>query len=238
MKVLVLGASGATGQQVVRELIKRKINTRILIRESAVLLDDIKDSTFVETIKGNISELNDNELTFLLQDCNVVISCLGHNMTFQGMFGKPRYLVYDAVKKICETTKSNSGNNIKFILMSTTAYTNQLSGEENPWRERILLSLLNFTLPPHKDNMKVANYLVSELGSQDKAVKWIAVRPDTLISDEVNSPYEVFDSPVRSPIYNPGKTSRVNVGHFMVELATNHTLWAQWENKTPVIYNK
>ncbi len=41
MKVLVLGASGATGKLVVMQLIKRKITTRILIRKSAVLPKEI-----------------------------------------------------------------------------------------------------------------------------------------------------------------------------------------------------
>ncbi|WP_236690371.1 NmrA family NAD(P)-binding protein [Guptibacillus hwajinpoensis] len=57
MRVLVLGASGATGTHVVRQLIKRQVNTRILIRESAVLSEDIKENLLVEIMKGNINEL-------------------------------------------------------------------------------------------------------------------------------------------------------------------------------------
>jgi len=37
MKVLVLGASGATGKLVVKQLIKRQINTRIIVKKSTAL---------------------------------------------------------------------------------------------------------------------------------------------------------------------------------------------------------
>jgi hypothetical protein len=52
--------------------------------------------------------------------------------------------------------------------MSTTAYTNTLSGEKNSIGERIIISLLMFLLPPHRDNVKAANYLINEIGKQDE----------------------------------------------------------------------
>ena len=67
---------------------------------------------------------------------------------------------------------------------------------------------------------------------------WVAVRPDSLIDEENESDYEAHDQKVRSPIFDPGKTSRINVSHFMVGLITNNNLWDKWNNKTPVIYNK
>ena len=41
MKVLVLGASGATGKLVVQQLIKRQINVRVLLREGATLPEEV-----------------------------------------------------------------------------------------------------------------------------------------------------------------------------------------------------
>ena len=64
------------------------------------------------------------------------------------------------------------------------------------------------------------------------------MRPDLLINEEKVSPYEVFETIKRSPLFNPGKTSRINVSHYMVELITNEELWKKWSNKMPVIYNK
>jgi len=238
MKVLVLGASGATGKLVVGQLIKRKISTRILIRESSVVPKEVLENPLVETIKGNINELNPSEMNNLILDCDMMVSCLGHNMSLKGMFGQPRYLVFDALRIISETVKNSTNKKIKMILMSTTGYTNAVSGEKNSVVERIILAILKLLLPPHRDNMKAADFLMKDIGTQDEQIKWVAVRPDTLINSDFVSPYEVCASPVRSPIFNAGKTSRMNVSHFIAELTTDEELWKKWSFKTPVVYNK
>ena len=109
MKVLVLGASGATGKQVVMQMIKRGISTRIVVRESAYLPQEIIDASNVEIIKGSITEFSSEKLKELVKDCTAVVSCLGHNITFKGMFGKPRLLVYSTVKRICEAIEEKAG---------------------------------------------------------------------------------------------------------------------------------
>lgn len=237
MKVVVLGASGATGQNVARELINRKMYTRLLIRKTAVLDPAIEKSSFVEIVEGNISELDQSELNQLLKDCTTVVSCLGHTPTIKGMFGQPRNLVSDAIQKICDTA-IKSQLHIKLILMSTTGYTNRSIGESHLWGEQVVFSVLSLLLPPHRDNVMAANYLIDVMGDKNEYVSWCVVRPDTLINDDVTSPYEISDSPVRSPLFNPGKTSRRNAGHFMTELAADPLQWQRWVYKTPVIYNK
>jgi len=238
MRVLVLGASGATGALVVMQLIKRKITSRILIRESAVLAKEILENPLVEIMQGNINDLDQAEINNLVQDCELVISCLGHNISFKGMFGHPHYLVCDAIKSISETVKTRKKKKLKIILMNTTAYTNTISGEKNSLGERIIFSLLMAVLPPHRDNIKAADFLINEIGTQEENIEWVAVRPDTLINNEVESSYEICESPVRSPIFNAGKTSRINVSHFMAKLVTDEKLWSKWLFKTPVVYDK
>ena len=238
MRVLVLGASGATGKLVVMQLIKRQINIRIAIRDSAVLPEEIQKNTLMEIVRGNISEFTDSEMSNLLRDCNAVISCLGHNVTFKGMFGNPRNLVFDAIRRISETIKKTEDKKIRLILMSTTAYTNKLTAEVNSLGERIVLFILKILLPPHRDNVKAANYLIKGIGRDDETIEWIAVRPDTLVNNDNESKYEIYESPVRSPIFNAGTTSRINVSHFMAELLMNEMLWHKWQFKMPVIYNK
>lgn len=49
--------------------------------------------------------------------------------------------------------------------------------------------------------------------------------------------YEVYPSPVTSPVFNAGKTSRVNVGHFVADLITIESTWKRWRGQMPVIYN-
>jgi len=237
MRVLVLGASGATGRLVVMQLIKKQINTRIAIRVSAVLPAEILENPLLEIVRGNINEFTDSEMGSLLRDCNAIVSCLGHNVTFRGIFGNPRHLVFDAIRRISETVKKTADKKVKLILMSTTAYTNTFTREMNSIGEKIILSLLKLILPPHRDNVKAANYMIKEMGEDDEKIDWIAVRPDTLVNNDDESSYEVYESPVRSPIFNAGRTSRINVSRFMTELLINEGLWQKWRFKTPVIYN-
>lgn len=236
MKALVLGASGATGKLVVQQLVKKNIQVRVVVRESAILPNQISDDKSIEIIKGNINDFDIVKIKDLVKDCDAVISCLGHNISFKGMFGPPHKLVYNAVAKIIEALQSLNQNS-KFILMSTTAYTNRRAGEVNTFGEKIVFSLLKVLLPPHKDNMLAADHLVYKLGSANNIV-WVAVRPDSLFDEDTVSEYEIHNNKIRSPIFNPGKTSRINVSNFMAELVTNDKLWQEWKHKTPVIYNK
>jgi nucleoside-diphosphate-sugar epimerase len=238
MKVLVLGASGATGKLVVIQLIKRRFNVRVVVREGAVLSAEILDNPLVEIKKGNIAEFNGSEMADLLQDCDAVVSCLGHNITIRGIFGKPRNLVSDTIKNICGIAKERADKRVRLILMSTTAYTNTITGEKNSLGERIILSILKLLLPPHRDNVTAANYLQEEIGKDNENIEWIAVRPDTLIDKDAESAYEVYESPIRSPVFNAGTVSRINVSHFMDALLTDEGLWREWRFKMPVVYNK
>jgi nucleoside-diphosphate-sugar epimerase len=236
MKVLVLGASGATGKLVVQQLVKKNIQVRIVVRDSAIIPIQILNNKSIEVIKGNINDFDISKIKDLVKDCDSVICCLGHNLSFKGIYGPPHKLVYNTVVKIIEALQSMELNP-KFILMSTTAYTNKKTGEVNTLGEKIVFSLLKLLLPPHKDNMLAADHLVYKLGSKTK-IDWVAVRPDSLIDEEIVSEYEIHNNKIRSAIFDSGKTSRINVSNFMAELVTNDKLWQEWKHKTPVIYNK
>lgn len=238
MKVLVLGASGATGKQVVRQLLQKQIHVRIILRANAVLPEEILGNPLVEAIRGSITEFTDSELKNLVTGCDTVISCLGHNITFKGLFGNPRKLVSDTIRRVCGTIKHGDSGKVKLVLMSTTAYTNSSSGEKNFPGERSVFFLLYLLLPPHRDNVLAAKYLLDHIGPDDENLEWLALRPDTLVNSDEVSPYEVYPSPIRSPLFNSGKTSRINAGSFMAEAVTDAALWQKWKFKMPVIYNR
>jgi len=236
MKALILGASGKTGKLVVQQLVKRDIQVRLVVRESAKIPDNFTNEKSIEIIKGNVNDFDIEKIKEIVKDCDYVICCLGHNISLKGILGPPHKLVYNTVVKIIEVLHYLMLCQ-KFILMSTTAYTNKKIGEKNSFGEKIIFSLLSVLLPPHKDNMLAADQLVYKLGSNTN-IEWAAVRPDSLIDEEEESEYELHNQKIRSPIFNPGKTSRINVSHFMAELVTNDKLWQEWKYKTPVIYNK
>jgi putative NADH-flavin reductase len=66
MKVLLLGASGATGKLVGLQLPKKGINLRVVIRENAVLPQELLNTSFVEIIRENITDLNLSEISSLI----------------------------------------------------------------------------------------------------------------------------------------------------------------------------
>lgn len=72
---------------------------------------------------------------------------------------------------------------------------------------------------------------------KNKNIEWVVVRSDKLTNDKEITEYKVLDSTIRSPIFNGGTTSRINVGNFMSELIINSTKWKEWKGKMPVIYN-
>jgi len=238
MKILVLGASGATGKLVLKRLLDKRIETKIIVRDPVKIPDIHRKNRFLECITGNITGLEHDEFLSLVSGCDGVISCLGHNITLKGVFGEPKMLVTDTLKKISEAIVTNGQERTKFVLMNTTANRNSGIGEKYGLPDRVVLSLLYRFLPPQRDNVEAASFLVSEVGSDNSQIEWVVVRPDTLVDDENESEYEIHKSPIQSPVFKAGKTSRINVSSFMVSLLFDEKLWERWKFQMPVIYNK
>ena len=135
MKVLVAGATGATGRLAAAELLKRGAAVRLIVRSPERLPDDIRKNPRAEVISRDISDVSIGEMAEFLTGCDA------------------------------------------------------------------------------------------------------AVRPDSLVDQDEVSSYSLYASPVRSAIFNPGRTSRINVAHFMAELFYDQELWRTWKGKMPVIYN-
>jgi hypothetical protein len=239
MKVLVVGASGATGKQLVNQLLIQGNKVKVIVRSTQNLPEFWKDNIKVQIITASILELSDEEMGKHVSDCGAVASCLGHNMNWKGIYGKPTKLVTDATKRLCSAIKTSSSNHpVKYILMNTTGNRNRDLNEPISFAQKCVIGLLRLLLPPHVDNEKAADYLRSKIGQNDKLVEWVVVRPDGLIDENEVTEYEIYPSPIRSAIFNAGKVSRINVGHFMSELINDDKLWNKWKGQMPVIYSK
>jgi hypothetical protein len=172
-------------------------------------------------------------------DCNAVASCLGHNMSWKGIYGEPRKLVTDAVSLLCNAIKKNAPDKpIKFVLMNTTGNRNRDLNESISIGQRFVIGIIRLLLPPHVDNEKAGDYLRTKIGQKDNFIEWVAVRPDNLVNEDKVTEYEAYPSPTRSAIFDAGTTSRINVGHFMAELIRENEIWNRWKGQMPVIYNK
>jgi hypothetical protein len=238
MTTLVVGTSGATGLLLVEQLIAQGEKVRIIVLSIDVLPDLFKKNDRLMITESSLLGMTDVELREYVQGCSAVISCLGHNLNLNGMFGHPRGLVTDAVKRLCnaiETTLPDTP--VKFILMNTTGNQNLQAGEKVSIAQSLVVGLIRFLLPPHADNENAAEYLQSSFVKNHQMIEWVAVRPDSLINEDSVTSYISYESPIRSAIFDPGKTSRINVAHFMSELAINNSIWNKWKTKMPVIYN-
>lgn len=239
MTTLVVGATGATGKQLVGQLLNMGQKVKVIVRPSGNIPDAWNSNDKISIIRACISELSVDEMVIHLKGCQSVASCLGHNLTLKGIFGKPRNLVEDAVILLCKAIKKNSPEKpVRFVLMNTTGNRNRDLSEPITVGEKLVMGLIRLLVPPQVDNEKAANFLRVNIGQKDALIQWLAVRPDTLIDEDVVSEYEVYASPARSALFNPGKTSRINVGNFMARLMVENDLWSKWKGKMPVIYNK
>ncbi|MBF0277914.1 MAG: SDR family oxidoreductase [SAR324 cluster bacterium] len=239
MTTLVVGASGATGRLLVEELLNRGESVRIIVRAESNLSETLNMHENLSIIHASVLDLSDAEIAQHVKGCSAVASCLGHNMSFKGMFGHPRHLVTDATRRLCEAIKANKPEMpVKFVLMNTAGNSNRDLSERISFAQTCVIGLLRLLLPPHVDNEKAADFLRTEMNMMNMMLEWSVVRPDGLIDEDKVSEYEVHPSPTRSAIFDAGTTSRINVGHFMAELIMDSNTWSRWKGQMPVIYNK
>jgi len=239
MITLVVGASGATGKKLVEQLLQMEQRVKIIVRPTAKIPNTWNDNEKITIIRANISEMSVDEMVNHTKDCGAILSCLGHNVTIKGILGKPRKLVTNSVKLLCNAIEKNSSDSIvKFVLMNTAGNSNRDLNETLSRGEKIVTSIIRALVPPQSDNENAADFLRLNIGQNNAKIEWVAVRPDSLINENNVSDYKLYPSPTRSAIFNPGKTSRINVGNFMARLITENSLWEEWKGKMPVIYNK
>ncbi|USD68040.1 NAD(P)-binding oxidoreductase [Vibrio sp. SCSIO 43136] len=239
MAVLVLGATGTTGKLVAKLLLAKGYEVSALVRSLDRVDSELLSHKCMSVTEQTILDLTENDQIELVRNYDAVICCLGHNLTFKGIYGHPRRLVADTTQRICRAiTTLQREKPIKFILMSTTGYQNTLGGETVTWQHSAIIELLRLTLPPHVDNEEAARYLQHQIAEVGSPVEWVAVRPDSLTDESRVTEYTLHPSPTSDPLFASRQTSRINVAHFMAELVSNDSLWQQWKFDLPVIYNK
>ncbi|PKK82290.1 MAG: NAD-dependent epimerase [candidate division Zixibacteria bacterium HGW-Zixibacteria-1] len=239
MTTLIVGASGATGRLLVEQLLHRGQHVKAIVRSTDGLLESVRSNPRLTLILASLPDLSDTEIIQHIRGCDAVASCLGHNLSLMGIYGHPRRLVTDATRRLCQALKATgTGEPRKFVLMNTTGSSNRDLREPRSIGDRLVIGLIRRLLPPFVDNERAADYLRSQVGQNNEAIEWVTVRPDSLINEDKVTPYEVVASPTRNPIFDSGKTSRINVAHFMADLIMDDDVWKQWKGQMPVLYNK
>jgi nucleoside-diphosphate-sugar epimerase len=252
-KVILLGATGATGKRLAKELVaKRHRVTAFVRRADSPSLEAVRGNSNFKQVEGTVLDMKDEDLEMEVKDADAIMVCLGHNLTFKGIFLPPLKLVTESLKRVVRAvdksaaavednkSKSKSKKVTKIVLMSSTGVRNKAEETDYyPLSERFLLGLIYFLLPPHSDNVAAAEYLKSRIGEDcpNHRFEWVAVRPGDLIENE-STQYEVHPSPLGGVLFGDGQTSRFQVAHLMAQLIDDQTLWSKWKGRTPVPYDK
>ena len=282
-RVLLFGATGGCGSQVLTRLLGRGVLVTAVVRSAERLSDDVTShdnltvvvfpnghlattTTTTETTTRN-DDGNANDFTRRLdryvRECECVVSCLGHNLTLKGMFGRPRQLCVETVRQVCdavarqkgarkdiasseeeqkkedENANNNTNNEPLRLIVVSTEGVSRFDGAD-PKRgalERALLKALYVLLPPMKDNVEVVRFL-HEL----KETNETSTPSHRVVEFCAVRPSDMRDgeeSPheahaeLQNGLFDAGNTTRANVGAFIADLVTKPETWARWRNAFP-----
>jgi hypothetical protein len=235
--VLLVGGTGRTGRRTLQQLLGRGIGVRAIVRSRGKLPPEVAGNPLLTVVEASLLSLSDDELQGHLRGCDAVVSCLGHVLSLEGVFGRPRDLVTRATTRLCRGIEALApAAPFKLILMSSVSVHRPRGLDTRRGAfERAFLWMLRGVLPPAKDNQRAADFLLEEIGPDNPFVQWVVVRPDSLLEGEV-SEYALHEGLVNG-LFAPGSTNMANVAHFMCELATDPQTWADWRARLPVIVN-
>ena len=281
--VLLFGATGGCGSQVLTRLLRRGVLVTAVVRSAERLSDDVKSHDNLTVVvfpnghlfagttrkddgKDDGNALNDSftrRLDRYVRECECVVSCLGHNLTLKGMFGRPRQLCVETVRQVCdavarqkggrkdiasseeeqkkedENTTTNTNNEPLRLIVVSTEGVSRFDGAD-PKRgalERALLKALYVLLPPMKDNVEVVRFL-HEL----KETNETSTPSHRVVEFCAVRPSDMRDgeeSPheahaeLQNGLFDAGNTTRANVGAFIADLVTKPETWARWRNAFP-----
>src|SRR5688572_9093807 len=99
--VLLVGATGATGRLLLRQLLDRGFKVRAIARAVDKIPADLRTHANIQVLAGNVLTFTDSELAEAVRGCAAVASCLGHSISLKGVFGPPHKLVVESVRRLC-----------------------------------------------------------------------------------------------------------------------------------------
>lgn len=118
--ILVAGATGMTGRCLVEQLLAKGHEVRAVVRSMDSISEGVGNHPNVTFIEASLLDMTDEEMAEQVKGCDAIVSCLGHNISFKGMYGAPRQLCTEATRRLCMGVERNRPENpVKFVLMNT-----------------------------------------------------------------------------------------------------------------------
>jgi NAD(P)-dependent dehydrogenase (short-subunit alcohol dehydrogenase family) len=120
--VLVLGATGRVGHAATLALLREGHDVRAVVRSAARLpadlaayvRDDKADAAATRArlfpLEASVSDMSVAAMADAMRGADAVIQCLGHRLTFDGVFGEPRFLCRDAAALVFDAADAIDPN--------------------------------------------------------------------------------------------------------------------------------
>ncbi len=198
MQLLILGATGPTGQQLVRLALEKFHHVTALVRDPAKLSLSHENLTI---IKGDV--LDDNTLTNSLKGKDAVLSALG-----KGKSLKSSNLMVSAVTNLIPAMKAT---NVKRLVFLSAFGVGETFVQANFIQRLIFRTFLKNI---YSDKAKADTMLCQS------PLDWTLVYPVVLTNGLITHKYKVGE---KLPMKGMPKISRADVAEFMLQQLTDDT---------------
>ncbi|HQT65675.1 MAG: flavin reductase [Acidocella sp. 20-57-95] len=205
MKVLVLGATGGTGQLIVRDAMAKGHSVVALVRSKARA-----DLPGVDMIEGDARD--EATLVRALNGCDAVVSTLGTGMGFR----KVNLLTVATQALVTAMTR----NGVRRLVCISALGVGDSRGHGGFVFDRLFQPLLLSRAYKDKNGQEAA--------IRASSLDWIVVRPAMLTDDPARGKVRAVTNLAG---VNGGKIARADVARFVVEQLTADT----WLRQTPVL---
>jgi len=214
MKVFLLGATGDSGYQVLKQLLSEGHHVKAILRTPSKLnLNEFtsEQKEMVELVKGGVLEISN--LLDHMAGCGAVISALG-----TGNSNKYTEIYSVGGRNILGAMRAHGIN--KLITITSAIIDMSDPSTDNFFLNRIIRPNFNKV---YYDQIRWETVL-----DDTKDIKWVCVRPPRLLNKKQTGKYRVQDQ--HSP-KGGTKISRADVAHFMV----NQLESDEYVHKKPVV---
>lgn len=254
---LVLGGTGATGRYVVHQLLRLNRRVHVVVRSKHRMIEALQDIDFLNNIsnrfpvennegndntammyplltiiEGSVADLTDQQIKDYCNNVENVVCCLGHTLSFKGIYGHPRRFVSKTVERFSTVLASSTGPKRKLIVMTSDGVPHPSDDPYGFWL-RTIMGCIRRCIPPHADNEAVGTYFSNLIGAGN--MEWIMVRPTNLRNGPVTK-YKLYNKPV-GLIFGKQVVTRANVAKFMVDLIVDATLFNEYRFRMPVLHD-
>ena len=77
MRILIVGATGATGNRLVKQLLDRGHVVTVIVRAPEKFHQDIRNHKHVSISTSTVLDLSHVDLAKQVENCDAIVSCLG-----------------------------------------------------------------------------------------------------------------------------------------------------------------